>query len=465
MFPVGAVAPLLLACQLLQAQATPELRRDVDSAVRGVIEKTGVPSATVGIVQGGKIVYTAGYGKARLEPELAATATMRYPVGSISKQFTAAGLLLLVEDGKMSLDDPVAKWFPELTRAKDITVRMLLSHTSGYRDNWPEDYMLPSMLKPTSPLEVVKAWATKPLDFEPGTRWQYSNTNFMLAALILERVSGTSFWQLIETRLLAPAGMKSTINLDTDRAKVEPQGYLRHALGPLRPAPAEAAGWAFGAGALAMNVGDLLTWDLNLMHRSVLRPESWGTLEREVKLSDGSGTGYGLGVDVRLQDGHRVIAHSGEVGGFVAQDTVYPDDGVATAVLTNQEASGAAAEIAQALTPILLKPTAPATSSTVGSLSESQVRSLLADLKVGHLNRSLLAPNCNFYFSEQTVADFASSLGPLGEIGEVKQRLSRLRGGMTFQVFEVSLGQRKLEVTTYTLPDGKIEQFLVESTG
>ncbi len=158
---------------------SPELKGKIDAAVKQVMEKTGVPSASVGIVQGGKVVYTAAYGQARLSPALAASPDMHYAIGSISKQFTTACILLLAEEGKLTLDDPVSRWFPELTRANEVTVRNLLTHTSGYEDYAPQDYTIPAWTKATKPLDVVHEWAGKPLDFDPGTKWQYSNTNFV----------------------------------------------------------------------------------------------------------------------------------------------------------------------------------------------------------------------------------------------------------------------------------------------
>src|ERR1035441_8949157 len=202
-----------------QQGVSPEVKAKIDAAVLRVLESTGVPSAEVGVVREGKVVYTAAFGKARVDPDVGATPAMHYPVGSISKQFTAACVLRMVEDGKMTLDDPVARWFPELTRAKDVTVRMLLSHTSGYSDYAPQDYTIPAWTKPVDPLALVHEWAEKPLDFEPGTKWQYSNTNFVLAALILEKVSGEPFWRLLKTRVLDPLGLKEGLNLDTDRSE------------------------------------------------------------------------------------------------------------------------------------------------------------------------------------------------------------------------------------------------------
>src|SRR5436309_12700434 len=166
------LALLLLVAAPLAAQ---DLARDVDKAVADVLAKTGAPSASIAVVKDGKIAYVHAYGSARLDPPMAATPEMRYSIGSVSKQFTATAVLMLAEEGKLSLDDRVVRWLPELTRAQDVTIRQLLSMTSGYQDFWPQDYVMPGMLEPATPRQIAETWARKPLDFEPGTKWQYSN--------------------------------------------------------------------------------------------------------------------------------------------------------------------------------------------------------------------------------------------------------------------------------------------------
>src|SRR5262249_54574774 len=135
-----------LTAQFVLAQGTSlpqEQRGKIDAAVRRVLSSTGVPSASVAIVRDGRIAYLQAYGDARLQPRVAATPGMRYRIGSISKQFAATAILMLAEQGKLSLDDPVARFVPDLTRAKEITIRQVLSHTSGYQDYWPQDYVMP----------------------------------------------------------------------------------------------------------------------------------------------------------------------------------------------------------------------------------------------------------------------------------------------------------------------------------
>src|SRR5690348_7448831 len=157
----------LVTTTAVNAQSTlsPELRSKIDETAQQVLKSTGVPSASIAVVQDGKMAYLQAYGSARLDPQMAATPAMRYSIGSISKQFTAAAVMLLVQEGKLSLDDTVSKYIPGLTEGDKVTIRMLLSHTSGYQDFWPQDYVPPMMLKPISADQIMDMWARKPLDF------------------------------------------------------------------------------------------------------------------------------------------------------------------------------------------------------------------------------------------------------------------------------------------------------------
>ncbi len=466
------LATVLVALQIAPAatQATNTLPADlaakVNAAVTDIVTRTHVPSASVGIVQNGRVVYLAAFGMARLSPSMPATPEMRYAIGSITKQFTTACILLLAEEGKLTLDDPVAKYFPELTRAREVTIRNLLSHTSGYQDYAPQDYTIPAWTKPTTATAIVHEWATKPLDFDPGTQYQYSNTNFNIVGLIVEKVSGQPFWTFLSRRVLVPLAMTKTIDLDTQHALMEPIGYFRNALGPLRPAIPEAPGWYFADGELAMPAGDLLKWDISLMHQTLLKPASYAAMETEMRLKNGQGARYGLGVSLSVRDGRRVVSHGGEVGGFVASNTVFPDDKVAVVVLTNQEASAAAGAIGRAISTLLLPPPASASSPAETARAEALATKVLAGLQRGEIDRALFSANGNFYFDQTALGDFATSLEPLGAIKTLKQTSTALRGGMTFRAFEAEFTNgTKVSISTYTTSDGKLEQFIVDQAG
>ena len=454
------VSALSIASARAQAVNTidPALRDRIDRIATQVLAQTGVPSASVAIVQHGKLVYTHAYGDARLGagkmPPIHATPDMRYSIGSISKQFTATAILLLQEQGKLSLDDPVGKYVPGLTRGDEVTIGQILSHTSGYQDYWPEDYVMTPMLEAESSQQILDTWAKKPLDFEPGTQWQYSNTNFVIAGRIVETVTGHPLMDFLTTRIFRPLGMQSVWNSDeTKLTLADATAYYRHALGPLRVAPKEGCGWMFAAGELAMTAHDLALWDESLIAQAVLKPESYKQMFTEVKLKDGKGTHYGLGVEVMDRNGHRSIEHSGEVSGFVSDNQVLVDDGVAVAVLTNQDAVGAASTITRLAAPaVLAAPASPA---------EAQALAIYHDLQQGRIDRSLLAPNLSDYFTPEALADFQSSLSPLGEPLTFHQAAEQLRGGMTFHAFQIVYPGKRLTLTTYTYPDGKLEQYLI----
>ena len=463
---LGWMCVVVLALAATQAQTPtqtvealdPALRGRIDRIARQVLEQTGVPSASVAVVQHGKLVYTHAYGTARLAtdaaPALAATPAMRYSIGSISKQFTAAAILLLQEDGKLKLDDAVGKYVPGLTRGNEITIRQILSHTSGYQDYWPEDYVMTTMLPNVSAQQILDTWAKKPLDFEPGTQWQYSNTNFVIAGCIVEKITGAPLMDFLTQRIFRPLDMTSVWNSDETRlTKADAIAYYRNALGPLRPAPKEGRGWMFAAGELAMTAHDLALWDESLIAQTILKPESYLQMFTEVKLKNGKGTHYGLGVEVIDRNGHRSIEHSGEVSGFVADNEVLVDDGAAVAVLTNQDASSAASAIARLAAPVV--------AVYPPNDAEKQAIAMFQGLQQGRIDRSQLAPNLSDYFTAEALTDFRESLALLGEPLTFRQTSNDLRGGMTFRGFEIVYPGKRLRLTTYTYPNGKLEQYLI----
>jgi D-alanyl-D-alanine carboxypeptidase len=459
---LAATVPMMAQNMLPPATAS-----GIDAAAADVLKATGVPSASVAVVQDGKVAYVKAYGMARLDPAMAAEPGMRYSIGSVSKQFTAAVVLLLAEAGKLRLDDPVGKYLPELTRANEVTIRQVLSMTSGYQDFWPEDYVMTSMMKSTNPQQILDVWAKKPLDFEPGTQWQYSNTNYVIAGQIAEIAGGRPLIDQLQARIFRPLKMTGVFNSDASRLPPnDPTGYYQHALGPLRPSPKEGQGWMFAAGELAMPASDLALWNISMMNRTLLAPASYDAMFTEVKLKNGKGTGYGLGVQVGDRSGHRYIEHSGEVSGFVSENIVFPDDKVAVTVLTNEDASSAAGALGRRITPLVVGggPGMGATSAETAA-AEKRALDIFSGLQDGKLDRSQLTAFCDAYFTQEAVDDFASSLKPLGTPASFKQVSDGKRGGMTFRVFNVGFPARQLRVTVYEMPDGKLEQYLVIAPG
>ncbi|HEY6212462.1 MAG TPA: serine hydrolase domain-containing protein [Vicinamibacterales bacterium] len=455
---IAIVFAVALAVCAFAQQSTlpPDLRANIDKTVNEALARSGAPSASIAVVRDGKIAYVHAYGSARLEPVIAASPEMRYSIGSISKQFTAAALLMLAEEKKLSIDDKVGKWLPDLTRANDVTVRQILSMTSGYQDFWPQDYVMPMMMQPVTAQEIVNGWAKKPLDFEPGTKWQYSNTNYVIAGMIVEKVSGKPLLEFLRERIFTPLHMTSVY--DTDHAALtpaDPGRYLRYALGPLREAPKEGRGWMFAAGELAMTAHDLALWDISMIDQTILEPASYRAMETE-QLANGIGTRYGLGVSLQNAGTHRVVMHSGEVSGFTAFNQVYPDDRVAIAVLTNLDATGASERIGSKIATLLFN-----TSDASRTKTFEQAKAVYDALQHGRIDRSLFTSNANSYFTEQAVRDFASSLGPLGKPEDFADSGQDYRGGMTRRRFTITYPKTTLRVTEFIMPDGKIEQYQI----
>jgi CubicO group peptidase (beta-lactamase class C family) len=313
------------------------------------------------------------------------------------------------------------------------------------------------MLQPVTAAKIMDLWARKPLDFDPGTKWQYSNTNYVIAGVIVEKVARMPLLQLLQQKVFTPLGIKSTFDTDSGPlTENDPRGYLRFALGPLRPAPKEGKGWMFAAGELAMTAEDLAKWDVSVINQTVLKPASYREMETDVLLKNGLDTHYGLGVDVSSQGGHRAISHGGEVSGFTATNTIFPDDRAAVVVLTNQDAASASGAIAGGIGPLLFATNDPATPAKL-----EQAKKIFADLQQGKIDRSLFTDNANFYFSEQALKDFASGLGPLGTPLGFDQVGQGLRGGMIYRSYRVRFANKAIRAWTYEMPDGKLEQYQI----
>jgi CubicO group peptidase (beta-lactamase class C family) len=449
--PLAIVTAPLSAQQLSPAEIA-----EVGKLVTTTLAETGVPSATVAVVRGGELVFTRAYGK-QSDRGGAPDPNAPQPIASVSKQFTAAALLLLEDEGKLSLDDTVAKHLPGVTGGDRITIRQLLSHTAGLQDYWPQDYSFAAMEKPVAPQGILARWASKPLDFAPGTQWQYSNTGYTAAGLIAEKAAGKPLLAFMEERFFRPLRLRV---VDQDRA-IGPgfaQGYERAALGPVRPVRQAAPGWMYATGHLAMSAGDLARWNIARMDRTVLPMEDWAAQESPIRLADGTSTGYGLGVFAGTRDGRRFVQHDGVAVGFLTQNVVYPDDKAAITVIINGDFSNAAPTIAEGLAKIVL-PAPDETAVTAGA------RRMFDSLVAGRPDPARLTDNARYYFTPVTLAEYRTSLAALGApTGFELARASRLRGGFVNRNYTVTYPTRKLRIITYAEPGahGRYEQFLVQ---
>jgi D-alanyl-D-alanine carboxypeptidase len=425
----------------------------LDDRISSALRSSGAPSVSVAVVESGHVAYAKAFGKADIGENRPATASTRYAIGSVSKQFTAAALLLLAEQGKLSLNDKVGKYLPDLTRAREVTIRELLSHTSGYEDYAPQDYMIPAWTRPITPREILDQWAKKPLNFDPGTRWQYSNTNYVIAGQIFEKVSGQPLVAFLREKIFGPLGMTTPGEI-TDHQPDDASAYTRYALGPPRLVAREGPGWMFAAGELAMTPSDLARWDQAFLEKKILSARSYGDFTREVKLKDGKPTHYALGLALGDINGTPMVSHTGEVSGFLTSNAVFPSKGVAVVVCSNEDGISFVSPLARQIEELLL-----------GAASEqeiAEVRGILEGLRQGRVDRALFTSDANAYFNDVVLQDFAASLQALGKLQAVIKSNEQLRGGMTHRSYRAQFEKKSVLLNIYRMPDGKYEQFLVE---
>ncbi len=427
----------------------------LDAKIAAALAAFEVPSVSVAVIQNGHLSYAKAFGKANVSADKPAQASTRYAVGSISKQFTAAALLLEQDHGALSLDDKVSKYFPDLTRGNEITIRELLSHTAGYEDYAPQDYLIPEWTRPTTPEAVLHRWAKKPLNFDPGTRWQYSNTNYVLAGKILEKVSGQALLPFLKEHFFRPLEMDSAGDCEVHSLD-DAAAYTRYSLGPPRPVGREASGWYFAAGELCMTASDLALWDIAFLQKKILSAKSYDEFTREVKLTNGKATQYALGLHIGELQGTPMISHSGEVSGFLALNAVFPTKDAAVVVLSNEDGVNLIGPLSQTIGSLLVDANASASEAQDG-----KVRAILEGLQQGQIHRSLFTADANSYFSEVALTDYRASLAPLGKLQLLTRQSEQLRGGMTYLSYHAHFEKNSVSLSIYLTPDGKFEQFLV----
>ena len=326
---VAGLSLLGCAAGLGQTPATATITARLDAVAQSYTANHAFMGAVL-VAQGDHVLLDKGYGMADLEWNIPNTPEVEFRLGSLTKQFTAALVLLLQQDGKLRIEDPVSKYLPDTPPAwAKITLANLLGHTSGI-PNFTSDKAFPvwSMSEHT-PAELVAFVRDKALDFEPGSRFAYSNSNYEVLGNVIEAVSGRSYGDLLRERLFQPLGMNGT-GLDSDELILpkRAQGY-RPGEGGVVHARSESMTVPWAAGALYSTTGDLLRWEQGLFGGKVLDA---GSLQAMTTPGKGD---YGLGVEVTRKDGMEVVAHDGGIEGFNTQLTGVPERQITVAVLSN----------------------------------------------------------------------------------------------------------------------------------
>lgn len=477
---------LLLSSVHAQAQtatrAAPPSLESIDSLAHAAIATGRVPGLSIAIMQDGRITLAKGYGTTSVgKGGVPVDANTRFAIGSVTKQFTSAAIFLLAEEGKLSVHDPVAKWYPALTRARDITLLDLMNHVSGYPDYYPLDFVDRRMQQAASAESIIARYASGALDFEPGTRWSYSNTGFIILGRVVERVSGESFGAFLNRRIFQPVGMRHTAYEPgkTDGAGWA-TGHTSFALGPIVTARPEGRGWAGAAGAIWSTPSDLATWDLALSEGRVLKPESYALMTQPRLLADGTSTGYASGLGVETVNGWTVFSHGGAVSGFISNNRFVPGTRAALVVLTNGESGQGLRPVGRMGIALITSGTPPppdapradplpkaapaeaAIPTIAGPSPVDAATSLFTALQRGTVDRTTLSAEYSHFLTPEKLRVAATALGPLGAPDTVTQQWRGERGGLEVAVTVFDFGTRKLQGLMYRSTDGKVEEFLVE---
>ena len=306
---------------------------------------------TVLVVEGDRVLLNKGYGMASLEWQLPNVPETKFRLGSLTKQFTATLVLLLQQDGKLNINDPVSKYLPDSPPAwAKITLANLLGHTSGIPNFTSfKEFQAWSMNSHTAEEEIV-FFRDKPLDFEPGSKFDYSNSNFIVLGVVIEKVSGKKYGDLLHERIFAPLGMNDS-GLDRDELVLprRAEGYRPGAHG-IELARSESMTIPWSAGSIYSTTGDLLKWEHGLFGGKVLNAES-------LKLMTTPGKGdYGLGVFIENHDGVRVVSHGGGIEGFNTHLAYAPEKQIAVIVLSNVNGAAPGTMGGQLMDTVLGKP-------------------------------------------------------------------------------------------------------------
>lgn len=455
---LAAIVTIAASLPAAAQQAAPIDTNEIDAIIRRNIADKHITGVSVGIMQNGKIVFARGYGFANIQRQTPVTPATMFAIGSVTKQFTCSAVMMLQEQKKLSLDDPIAKWYPQLTRSRDITLRDLGGHLSGYRDYYPLDYVDREMALAEPADTIIMRYATRPLDFEPRSRWSYSNTGYLILGRVVEKVSGQPYGRFLQSHIFTPLHLTRTAYEPAPNGQNMASGYTSFALSDPIDAVPEAKGWAGSAGAIWSTPTDLLTWDRSLLDHTLISAKSYAFLTTPQRLTDGRSSGYGCGEGINDRGPALSFSHGGAVAGFVAQNTVIPSTKSALVVLSNSDFSPIGALDQELLSKLM--PRGVDVPVVHGPSALDAATKFLTELAQGQVDRSTISPDFDAYLTADKLTTAQRSLNALGSIGNIKVAGLRERGGMEVAIVTFTVGSTPAQGLMYRDPDGKIEEFL-----
>jgi D-alanyl-D-alanine carboxypeptidase len=432
---------------------------DLDAFITRTVSDQHAIGVTVGVMQDGKVIFSKGYGLASVGNRTPVGTNTIFAVGSITKQFTCAVALQMEQEGKLRFDDRVSRYRADVGHADQITLRDLGNHVSGYRDYYPLDFVDRPMAKDIAEEDLLKSFTARPLDFEPGSRYSYSNTGYLLLGNLAALVSRTSFGQSLQERIFTPLGMTATRYEPRRGGPGLADGYTPIGLGPAELSIAEGHGWIGAAGGIWSTPEDLMKWDLALMDGKVLNEKSWKTMTSPRELTGGRSSAYGCGQQLRDRGPHLVLTHGGAVSGFGARNAMIPAVRAAVVVMANADWAGGVLDTIQEAVLAKMMPVADAP-KVAGPPARDVALEMLRQIRSGTVDRALLAVEYNAFLTPERLAVMSKSLTDAGEISQVESGSTSERGGLEVSTLRMLAGTTPIRTLMYRAADGKIEEFL-----
>lgn len=430
----------------------------VDDIVKAEMVRSKTPGVSIAVIRNGKLIKACGYGFADLDRKVPAGEKTVYELGSITKQFTSAAVMMLVEAGKVRLDDKIVELLPDLPKAwSGVTVRHLLTHTSGIKGYTELPNFMSLTMKDATHAEVIKSVAGLPLQFQPGEKWSYSNTGYFLLGMLIEKVTGKTYGAFVQERIFGPLGMTAT-HVNDLAAKIPDRatGYSGNA-GSVHKSFQISMTWPFSAGVLVSTVTDMAKWDAAVGTTRLLKKSSWDQIWTPVKLNNGTTHPYGFGWAIGNENGHKLIEHGGGIPGFTTDIARYPDDGLTVVVLTNADfgnpgrlRQAIARHYVQALSPSVVA--VPDNEPKVTAL----VRSILEQTAAGTLKENLFTSEMAALVFPDKVKNAGSMVSRQGAIQKVTLVGRKVTGDLRTYNYVVEFASATLRVTMTLNKEEKI---------
>ncbi|MGH9413971.1 MAG: serine hydrolase [Terriglobales bacterium] len=464
LLPALAALLAIAACAATPCRAPSTAERaQINALIPQLINARHVPGLELGLACNGKLVFDRGFGLRDREHHLPVAAATSFQIGSITKQFTAAAILQLRDAGKLSLNDHVARFLPHFPDAGRITIRELLNQTTGLYNYTEAPHFVAYTARHHGSFAAITALLrSHALAFAPGTRWQYSNTNYIVLGQIVALASGEPWTAWVREHIFAPAGMHAT-GIIGDALPNRARGYS-YAQGNVVPAPPLPELWAGSAGAIVSDVADLERWDTALSDGKLISRADYREMTAAGRLAGGKTDSYGFGWMLGTYGNQPTIWHNGGTFGFLALNARLPQAGLDVIVLTNstQLAPWSVAHaVLHIIAPLPAQAAAPRPAAGEEKAITARVLQAVGWAMSGHFDRTQLAPQMNAALTPATIRAVAANLAGMGKLQSLSFRRKGAIHGQSVYWYLARFANGELNVIYSLNPKGKISGFVL----